>query len=167
MPKIIKDLKKNLKAEARRQVMEGGYESMSVRSVAKVCKVGVGTVYNYYCSKDDLIAGFLAEDWQESLERVQVVRNGSTKLKPVLETLYTELDAFAKRFGVVFYAAKSKNPTPPRQYHESLRAQISKMILPYYPDVETADFVAESLITWSVEGRDFTVFYKIVSRLAK
>ena len=59
MPKIIKDLEKRLTEEARRQIEEDGYGAMTVRSVAKACGVGVGTVYNYFSSKDELLAGYL------------------------------------------------------------------------------------------------------------
>ena len=51
MPKIIENIREKLLEEARRQVMEEGYEAMTIRSVAGACGVGVGTVYNYFSSK--------------------------------------------------------------------------------------------------------------------
>ena len=56
MPKIIENLEKRLIAEAKRQIAESGYGATTIRSVAKGCNVGVGTVYNYFPSKDALIA---------------------------------------------------------------------------------------------------------------
>ena len=52
MPKIIENLDQRLKEEARRQIRESGYSAMTIRSVAAACGVGVGTVYNYYPSKE-------------------------------------------------------------------------------------------------------------------
>ena len=63
MPKIIENLPEKLAEEARRQITESGYSAMTIRSVAKACGVGVGTVYNYYPSKDALVAQFMLEDW--------------------------------------------------------------------------------------------------------
>ncbi len=48
MPKIIENLRERLLAEAKRQVMESGYANTTVRSIAKACGVGTGTVYNYF-----------------------------------------------------------------------------------------------------------------------
>ena len=45
MPKIIENLEDRLIQEARRQIAESGYGATTIRSVAKGCGVGVGTVY--------------------------------------------------------------------------------------------------------------------------
>ena len=41
-------------------------------SVANGCGIGVGTVYNYFSSKDMLIASFMAEDWLIRLKRMKL-----------------------------------------------------------------------------------------------
>ena len=56
MPKIIENLREQLLSEAKKQVKERGYAATTVRSVAKACGLGTGTVYNYFKSKDMLIA---------------------------------------------------------------------------------------------------------------
>ena len=48
MPKIIENLENRLIREAEKQIAESGYAAMTIRSVAKACGVGVGTVYNYF-----------------------------------------------------------------------------------------------------------------------
>ena len=63
MPKIIENIREKLLEEAKRQVSESGYSSMTIRSVATACGVGTGTVYNYFPSKDMLVASFMLEDW--------------------------------------------------------------------------------------------------------
>ena len=44
MPKIIENLPQRLTEEARRQIEQSGFSAMTIRSVAKGCGVGVGTV---------------------------------------------------------------------------------------------------------------------------
>ena len=57
MPKIIENLPERLAEEARRQIEESGFSAMTIRSVAAGCGVGVGTVYNYFPSKEAFIYG--------------------------------------------------------------------------------------------------------------
>ena len=45
MPKYIENLHQKLLDEARSQTRELGYSGVSIRSIAKGCGVGVGTVY--------------------------------------------------------------------------------------------------------------------------
>jgi len=63
MPKIIENLQQKLIEEARKQAEAGGYAAVTIRSVAKACGVGVGTVYNYFPSKDALLAAYMLEGW--------------------------------------------------------------------------------------------------------
>ena len=66
-PKIIENLESRLIQEAKRQIAESGYGATTIRSVAKGCGVGVGTVYNYFPSKEALVATFMLADWKESM----------------------------------------------------------------------------------------------------
>ena len=72
MPKIIENLKDRLIAEAEKQIEESGYGAVTIRSVAKACGVGVGTVYNYFPSKETLIATHLLVDWKMCVDTLHV-----------------------------------------------------------------------------------------------
>ena len=73
MPKIIENLESRFIEEAEKQIREAGYGSMTIRSVASACNVGVGTVYNYYESKDHLLTAMLMKDWQTCLDSITAV----------------------------------------------------------------------------------------------
>ena len=68
MPKIIENLESRILAEARKQIEASGYGALTIRSVAKECGVGIGTVYNYFPSKDALVASYMLQDWKSCLE---------------------------------------------------------------------------------------------------
>ena len=63
MPKIIINAREEILKEAKRQLLENGYSATTIRSVAKATGIATGTVYNYFPSKDMLLASFMMEDW--------------------------------------------------------------------------------------------------------
>lgn len=124
MPKIIENLRQRLVEEARRQVAECGYAAMTIRSVAAACGVGVGTVYNYYTSKDALVAAFMMEDWQESIAAITAVSCESREAGPVFSCIYKQLQEFTEWYQAVFADENavdsfSGSPSP---YHTLLRS---------------------------------------------
>ena len=88
MPKIIDNLKDRLIEEAQRQIEDLGYGAVTIRSIAKGCGVGVGTVYNYFPSKEVLIATHLLADWNICIDRIQEVATASDTPKPILRSIY-------------------------------------------------------------------------------
>lgn len=171
MPKIIENVRERLLAEARRQIAKNGYAKTTIRSVAHACGIGIGTVYNYFKSKDILIASFMAEDWLRCLEQVR--SRESTDARSVLESVFSALRLFsqshqdllcdhdaAKVFAAVF-----------SERHKQLRDQLAQFIRPLCGRSRVsdqdflADFIAESLLTWTVAGRGFEDQYQIISRL--
>ena len=104
MPKIIENIRRQLLDTARAQIIRNGYEKTTIRSVAGECGVGVGTVYNYFPSKDMLIATFMLEDWQECLARMAEAPSDAEGL---LSHMYTALHEFADRHSALFRDANA------------------------------------------------------------
>ena len=65
MPKIIPELKSSLIQAARKSLLESEMHDISVREIARECGTAVGTVYNYFSSKEALIAEAMMSDWLE------------------------------------------------------------------------------------------------------
>lgn len=53
--------------EAYRLAAEGGLASIGIREVAAACGVSVGTIYNHFPAKSDLVAEVVAVFWRDSL----------------------------------------------------------------------------------------------------
>ena len=167
MPKIIENLEAKLIAEARRQIEAGGYSALTIRSVATACGVGVGTVYNYFPSKDALLATFMLSDWNQCMDAVSTVSTCSDTPMPVVRCIYDQLCAYAQLHKAIFQDAGAAAAFAGAfsRYHTMLRAQLASPLRKFCPDDFTGEFIAEALLSWTMAGKDFDEIYRIVSKL--
>ncbi len=173
MPKIIPNIRGQLLKEAKRQLMEQGYGKTTIRSVASACDLGVGTVYNYFESKDMLIATFMAEDWKECISQCHA--QTSKHPKEVLNSIYYALSDFISRYQPLFCDRDAVKVFAGvfEERHKQLRAQLVEFILPACKNSSVSDekflaeYIAESLLTWTVAGKSFDEQFEIVSKIIK
>jgi AcrR family transcriptional regulator len=167
MPKIIMNLENRLIEEAKRQILESGYSAVTIRSVAKGCGVGVGTVYNYFPSKDALIATYLLEDWNSCILSIRAVSTYSETAEPVLRCIYDQLKAFSSRHTSIFLdeTAAAAFTGSFSRYHGMLRAQLAQPLEKFCKSSFEGEFVAESLLTWTMAGKSFPEIHEILRKL--
>ena len=167
MPKIIENVKDRLIAEAEKQIEAFGYHAVNIRSVAKACGVGVGTVYNYFPSKEALIATHLLVDWKECVDTITRAAESAADPKPVLQCIYQQLVRFADRHQKIFRdeAAAASFAGSFSQYHDRLRSQLAQPLRKFCDSDFTAQFVAEGLLTWSMAGKSFDTIYELLKKL--
>ena len=167
MPKIIENLEARLIAEARKQIEEAGYSVMTIRSVAKSCGVGVGTVYNYFPSKDALLATWLLQDWKECITAINTVSTYSDTPAPVVRCIHDQLRQFARRHQAIFRdeSAASSFAGSFGRYHSRLRSQLSAPLRKFCDSDFAAEFIAEAVLTWTMAGKSFDEIYGIAEKL--
>ena len=167
MPKIIENLPQRLLEEARRQVEESGFSAMTMRTVARGCGVGVGTVYNYYPSKEALVASFMLDDWKICVASIEATAAASDALEPVLHTIHEKLRFFMAQYDPIFRdeSASSGYTGSTSKYHAVLRAQLAAPIRKFCRDDFTAEFIAEAMLCWTVAGKDFDELKAVLLRI--
>ena len=146
MPKIIENLREQLLAEAKRQIAERGYAGTTIRSVASACGVGVGTVYNYFPSKDMLIASFVFEDWKKHLADMAALSEADPRA--LLQGVYDSLRRFADENEALFSdtdAAKMISGAATSR-HRLLREQIAAFVLPLVKNQKEMNMICILLI---------------------
>ena len=173
MPKIIENVHGLLVDEAKRQIREEGYDSVTIRSIARECGIGLGTFYNYFKSKDMLIASFLLDDWKARIDKVKNENEGQSDPMVVVRSIHNELKEFIESNISIFTSAsaiKSFNSTA-GNYHKMLRAQIAEPIFAAcvkggYEDAEfLSEFVAEAILTWTVAKKDYSQIESVIAKL--
>ena len=171
MPKIIKNVREQLLQEAARQVATQGYAATTMRSVASACGLAVGTVYNYFPSKDMLIATFMAEDWTQCLAEIDDA--AARDAQAMLLTACEVLRRFADRHRALFCdkAAARIFSTVFSERHRQLCNQLSARILPHcVGKTETerrlaAELAAEGLLTFAMRGTPIEELLAVLIRL--
>ncbi len=168
MPKVIEKVREQLLEEVRRQLTEQGYAKTTIRSVAGACNLGVGTVYNYFESKEMLIATVVAEDWKNCMENFNY---SPTNIKETLKHLYDMLQTFTEQHKTLFSdpEAMKKFASSFSHRHGILRNQIAQILLPFCKAKQDPEFlsqfIAEALLTWFVAKVPFEKLYTILENL--
>ena len=114
-----------------------------------------------------LIASFMAQDWKQFLECID--SDASEDTKEILKNVVAGLSDFMQKYRLLF-----SDPDEVKVYadvfavrHQFIREQLARIIKPICmkSSVEDKDFlaewIAESLLTWTAVGKDFEEQYKI------
>jgi len=167
MPKIIENLEKRLIEEAGNQITQSGYCALTIRSVAKAVGVGVGTVYNYFPSKEALVAHYLLTDWKQCICRIHTVSDVSASPEPVLRAIHDQLMQFYERHQAIFCdrAAAAGFAGSFSHYHGMLRSQLAAPLSKFCEDGFASEFIAEALLTWTMAGTKYDEIYGMIKKL--
>ncbi len=174
MPKIIDDLQSALIREARAMLLEDGGKGLTIRHVAGRCHVAVGTVYNYFRSKDELTAYVMLEDWQKALCAMRAAAENAPEVMSGLRGVHGALRDFIGLYQPAWqtYAASNDASASIRKRHGMLIAQLTEVIAPLlarhgvsWNDYLPA-FLSETLLTAASRGEEsFELVCPILERL--
>ena len=171
MPKIIENARGLILDEAKKQIRQRGYAATTVRSVAAECGVAIGTVYNYFPSKEILIASFMSDDWKACMEAISACPCHPSQ--SFLYCIYENILNFASKHDDLF-----SDPDAHRVFvatfeerHDMLVAMLAGCVLPLCKEENEKDrdftsrFIAESLLTLTMRGVEFEQIYRILNKL--
>ena len=154
--------------ETKRQLREFGYSKTTIRSVAKECNIAIGTVYNYFDSKETLIASFMLDEWIECYLKIQDNIKREENLN-AFKIIYDELVEFYNSHIYLFSDKEATNAyySNTQNKHKVFRTQISNLIKIKYNHLDqfSLDFISESLITWTLAGTEFSTLYNVIIKL--
>ena len=130
MPKVIPEIREQFIAAARQRILYSQQHDLTIREISEDCRTGLGTVYNYFPSKDELIAEVLFEDWQTLWEEVQKKLEDSESPMQDIELIYDALCTFMRKYypTMEIYTSIAKSVGDVRSYHPAMIEQISGVI---------------------------------------
>ena len=70
MPKIINGIRDEAIKCAQELISSGEYDGFSMRKIAERCNIAVGTLYNYFASKQDLLMAVIESGFSTALDRI-------------------------------------------------------------------------------------------------
>ncbi len=158
MSRMIDNPRELILGEARKILYNEGYSSVSIRRVAKECNISIGTIYNYFPTKKELILEMMTSYWQEFLDKAAVIIKSREDFYGRLRCIFQEVLSFVGRFKSVWLS---------REFYESpdyveggiqrehiyvgrLTAMIEELLGEKAPDKVQAEFEAKKMASFII-----------------
>lgn len=121
MPKIIENLRETIILESRNLLSNKGYNDFNVREIAKKCNIALGTFYNYFPTKDEVVMEIVREDWREISDLIDHLMTTDEPFKEKVREIFLALRQFISSYISIFIemAAIKKPSKRPSCGHES------------------------------------------------
>lgn len=102
MPKVIENIRQSILQTAKNTLLSEGYDSLSLRGVARQCNIAVGTIYNYFPSKINLIVAIMLEDWAELTNKIKLSCAHAESAEEGIKSIFDNLREFALKYQEVW-----------------------------------------------------------------
>ena len=155
MPKVLGISENKILDVADKILREEGYKELSVRKVANLCGIAVGTFYLYFPSKDDLVANAILRSWKKVLSATDAAARDSDDFTEGIIIVYRATkdfsDAYTKAFSEYSGTVGSHHALASR--HLTLRLQIAERVAALANNTghaelaENSDMIAECVLT--------------------
>ncbi|MBQ9613405.1 MAG: helix-turn-helix transcriptional regulator [Lachnospiraceae bacterium] len=150
MPKILDQPAEKMLRAARKILLEEGYDQLTIRRIAGECGTAVGTVYNYFPSKDYLAAGVMLGDWRKLTTKMKEDLRGQQGIEG-LKLLFQTVREFSSIYHLVWKQYQGGSIRQ-MQYHSKLLKEMEKYLVQIIPEEKTAQdpfllqFLADAIL---------------------
>ena len=150
-------------------INEGGIQTLNMRDVAKRCNLSVGSVYNYFPSKEDLIIAAIEDVWTTILENTKgsfQTDNFSQNVVTLFQYLKDGSHMYPSFFSLHSMSAASIDKAKGREIMHKYLGHINTMLL---TSLKNDSRVRPDAFNESFTQKDFVefVFSHIVSLLMR
>ena len=157
-------------------VAESGLQSINSRDVAKKCGVSIGSIYNYFPTKSDLIVATIESIWKEIMNGL-VVRRNQNDFRQCIEGLYRDIrngseqfkDFFSSHSIDVMRSDRSKGRIGMEQYLRQMKLMLEGILVAdtsvrehafneHFTRQDFIDFVLSNLVSQLIKKEDSCEF---------
>ena len=177
MPKVIENIRESIIQAAKDTLLTDGYDRLSLRGVSRQCNIAVGTIYNYFSSKLDLIAAVMLEDWTRQTEKMHKDCAGAENAEAGIRSIFLNIREFALLYQDVWNMSmhskevrdemlngRSRRQMLIEQLVGMIRALFERFRISY--DSILPHFIATSLLTYVMEPDfDYEQINKVFKRI--
>lgn len=175
MPKKLDNIREKAIAETRKVLEAQGYGALAMRDIAKKCEVAVGTMYNYFPSKEFLTGCVVLEDWKVVYENMISAAASADTINHGFRGIYELMYEFVMQHQYLtsFDGGESKTPYDFHERHMVLLKQIEALLemlqkrFGYSVEDSINTFLAESILAFSVKKYPYSqiapAFMKLLS----
>ena len=130
MPKILENVRENIIIEGRNLLLSKTYKELSIREIAKKCKIAVGTFYNYFPNKEELAVEIFRDDWKKIAILVEDLKQTEEPFKEKINKIYIAVEGFLSSYLSIFHEMSVHNNCGCREEHtiEIFFVKVSELI---------------------------------------
>lgn len=172
-------------SSAKQIALKQGITKINIRSIAQKSGISVGTVYNCYPTKADLLVAVIEDFWSEAFEKINFKtldgKNFYEKIQEVYKNLYAYLHNFKENWLEQISLLNAQEKKLGRKKEEEYFAKIHAMIISFMDMDEnisskewkaciskerTAEFIFDNmLLMLKKDESDFEFFIAILKKL--
>lgn len=172
-------------SSAKQIALKQGITKINIRSVAQKSGISVGTVYNCYPTKADLLVAVIEDFWSEAFKKINFKtlegKNFYEKIQEVYKNLYAYLHNFKENWLEQISLLNAQEKKLGRKKEEEYFAKIHAMIISFMDMDEnisskewgaciskekTAEFIFDNmLLTLKKDESDFEFFIAILKKI--
>lgn len=107
MPKLLDNVRESILKEGKQLLIEKSYKHFNMRDLSLRCNISVGTLYNNFPTKKDLIISILSNDWNNSIHKMNNINTTFYNLHDKLAYVYHEMNDYLSTYINIFYELSS------------------------------------------------------------
>ena len=96
MPKYLGNVKEKIINTTRIMLEANGYDKLNIRDIAANCNIGIGTFYNYFKSKNEILSEIIRKEWEKTLKSIDNNLDNQGYTINKLMFIYSEINEFMK-----------------------------------------------------------------------
>ena len=128
-------------SSAKQIALEQGITKINIRLVAQKSDISIGTVYNYYPTKADLLVAVIEDFWSEAFEKINFKtlegKNFYDRIQEVYDNLYTYLNTFKDNWLEQISLLNAREKKLGRKKEEEYFAKICTIIISFMDSDES------------------------------